>query len=329
VDLGKTWTEVVGVAGDVRQHSLDAPPSDQIYVPLTQYPTLLGALLLRASGSPRLLERQVRDAVLKLDPEQPIDRFRTLDEVRSNALASPRLTALLLGLFAAVALVVTCAGIAGVIAFSVSERTQEFGIRLALGAAPNSVLSLVLDVRLMTQRRWGLVLARASLVGIARFPLLALPVESNRAVWLLLVAALPAAISGFVGVALLPRVTGQSHHLSPLPPSTRPMIRYSLVNWASTIAYQAPTFAMPVIVLVTLLRLGNILEGGFTQLFILYSLPVYSVGDIIDTWVYRSGILDFQFSLATAVGLFKGVIGLVLIIVSNRIAKQLAGRNLY
>ena len=144
VDLGKTWTEVVGVAGDVRQHSLDAPPSDQIYVPLTQYPTLLGALLLRASGSPRLLERQVRDAVLKLDPEQPIDRFRTLDEVRSNALASPRLTALLLGLFAAVALVVTCAGIAGVIAFSVSERTQEFGIRLALGAAPNSVLSLVL-----------------------------------------------------------------------------------------------------------------------------------------------------------------------------------------
>ena len=86
---------------------------------------------------------------------------------------------------------------------------------------------------------------------------------------------------------------------------------------------------LPVIVLVTLLRLGNILEGGFTQLFVLYSLPVYSVGDIIDTWVYRSGILDFQFSLATAVGLFKGVIGLILIIVSNRMAKRLAGRNLY
>lgn len=68
---------------------------------------------------------------------------------------------------------------------------------------------------------------------------------------------------------------------------------------------------LPVIVLVTLLRLGNILEGGFNQLFVLYSLPVFSVGDIIDTWVYRQGILDFQFSLATAVGLFKGVIGLV------------------
>jgi putative aldouronate transport system permease protein len=86
---------------------------------------------------------------------------------------------------------------------------------------------------------------------------------------------------------------------------------------------------LPVIVLVTLLRLGQILEGGFNQIFVLYSLPVYSVGDIIDTWVYRSGILDFQFSLATAVGLFKGVIGLVLIMVSDRVARRLAGRGLY
>lgn len=84
-----------------------------------------------------------------------------------------------------------------------------------------------------------------------------------------------------------------------------------------------------VIVLVTLLRLGNILEGGFNQLFVLYSLPVYSVGDILDTWVYRQGILEFQFSLATAVGLFKGVIGLTLIVVSNRIAKRIAGRGIY
>ncbi len=86
---------------------------------------------------------------------------------------------------------------------------------------------------------------------------------------------------------------------------------------------------LPVIVLVTLLRLGNILEGGFNQLFILYSLPVYSVGDIIDTWVYRQGILEFQFSLATAVGLFKGVIGLALIVVSQRIARRVAGRGIY
>ena len=80
---------------------------------------------------------------------------------------------------------------------------------------------------------------------------------------------------------------------------------------------------LPVIVILTMLRLGHILNAGFNQIFVLYSLPVYSVGDIIDTWVYRSGILDFQLSLATAVGLFKGVIGLVLILVANRVAKRL------
>ena len=84
---------------------------------------------------------------------------------------------------------------------------------------------------------------------------------------------------------------------------------------------------LPVIVLVTLLRLGNILDGGFNQIFVLYSLPVYSVGDIIDTWVYRQGILEFQFSLATAVGLFKGVIGLVLIVVIEPDRRRTAGRH--
>jgi putative aldouronate transport system permease protein len=84
-----------------------------------------------------------------------------------------------------------------------------------------------------------------------------------------------------------------------------------------------------VIVLVTLLRLGTILDAGFQQIFVLYSLPVYSVGDVIDTWVYREGILNFQFGLATAVGLFKGVIGLALIVVANRVAKRFAGSGLY
>ena len=84
-----------------------------------------------------------------------------------------------------------------------------------------------------------------------------------------------------------------------------------------------------VIVLVTLLRLGSILDAGFTQVFALYSLPVYSVGDIIDTWVYREGILNAQFSLSTAVGLFKGLIGLCLIFIANRVAKRFAGTGLY
>ena len=83
------------------------------------------------------------------------------------------------------------------------------------------------------------------------------------------------------------------------------------------------------IVVVTLLRLGNILDAGFHQIFVLYSLPVYSVADIIDTWVYRQGILEFQFSLATAVGLFKGTIGLILVVFANRLAKKLTGEGLY
>ncbi|MCL2478217.1 MAG: sugar ABC transporter permease [Treponema sp.] len=85
----------------------------------------------------------------------------------------------------------------------------------------------------------------------------------------------------------------------------------------------------PVIVIVVLLRLGTIMDAGFQQMFMLYSIPVYSVGDIIDTWVYRQGLLQFQFGLATAVGIFKGVIGLVLILVCNQAVKKLTDSSLF
>ena len=84
----------------------------------------------------------------------------------------------------------------------------------------------------------------------------------------------------------------------------------------------------PVIILVVLLRLGTILSGGFNQLYMLYSPSVFSVGDIIDTWVFR-GLQEGKFALATAVGLFKGVMGLFLVIVSNRLAKRASGSSLY
>src|SRR5205085_9886256 len=87
---------------------------------------------------------QIRDAVHALDPEQPVDRFRTVSDVRSAFLESRRLVAMLLASFGGLALVITAAGIAGVIAFSVNQRTQEFGIRMALGAHRNSVLGMVL-----------------------------------------------------------------------------------------------------------------------------------------------------------------------------------------
>lgn len=85
----------------------------------------------------------------------------------------------------------------------------------------------------------------------------------------------------------------------------------------------------PVIVVVVLLRLGTVLDAGFNQIFMLYSLPVYSVADIIDTWIYRQGILEFRFGLATAVGLFKGVFGLLLLVGSNKLIKRYTGSGLY
>jgi putative aldouronate transport system permease protein len=84
-----------------------------------------------------------------------------------------------------------------------------------------------------------------------------------------------------------------------------------------------------VVIIVFLLRLGTILDAGFHQIFITYSVPVYSSGDIIDTWVYRQGILDFQFGLATAVGLFKGLIGFGLVWSFNRLARRWADTGLF
>ena len=86
----------------------------------------------------------MREAVHSIGPEQPVDRFRTLEDVHASALDMPRLTAVLLAAFAGLALVITATGIAGVIGFTVGQRRQEFGIRMALGALPGGVLRMVL-----------------------------------------------------------------------------------------------------------------------------------------------------------------------------------------
>jgi putative ABC transport system permease protein len=142
-DNGRTWLRVVGIVGDVRS-TLNAQPSDMFYRPLAQAPLLTVMFLARTSGDPSLLTQQMRDAVHALDANQPVDQFRTLDQVRSASLSAPRLTTTLIGVFAAIALIITATGLAGVIAFSVNQRSQEFGVRMALGASRSSVLKLVL-----------------------------------------------------------------------------------------------------------------------------------------------------------------------------------------
>jgi putative ABC transport system permease protein len=145
VDGRETWATVVGVVGDVRQYGLEREALAQVYLPLSQTPVPIGGrLLVRTAGDPAAVSTVMRNVVHSLDPNIPVENVRTLEELRSRYLATPRLTALLLALFAAVALIVCLAGLTGVIATSVSQRTREFGLRMALGAQPARLLADIL-----------------------------------------------------------------------------------------------------------------------------------------------------------------------------------------
>ena len=168
-DEDEPWVTIVGVVGDVRQYGLDREPGLELYRPFAQSPGW-GAVLVRTRVEPTTIASLLGRAVHELDPEQPIDRVRTLAEVRRDSVASPRLTAVLLGIFALVALVITAAGIGGVLALSVSQRTVEIGVRMAMGAERGAVMRMVLGQGL------GLVLAGLAL-GLAGAVLLSRLVE--------------------------------------------------------------------------------------------------------------------------------------------------------
>jgi putative ABC transport system permease protein len=156
------WTiekavEIVGVVADARQGALQKAPKATIFLANSQAPMYFATLVVRANGDVRQIARAVEEAVHRVDPEQAISGVRTMESVLSDSVSSPRFQAILLLVFAGLAVALAVIGVYGVVSYTVSERTNEIGIRVAMGARQADIARLVL--------REGLTLALFALAA--------------------------------------------------------------------------------------------------------------------------------------------------------------------
>jgi putative ABC transport system permease protein len=149
--------QIVGVVADVKFTTLNAPNVEEMYMPHRQSPRPTMTILVRSTSNPQPLIAAVRQKLAELDPDLPIAGIKSMDEIVSTSVAQPRLLTALVGAFAAFALLLAAVGIYGVMAYSVSQRIHEVGIRVALGASPRDIF------RLIVGQGMGLVLAGVAL----------------------------------------------------------------------------------------------------------------------------------------------------------------------